>query len=62
MNSTAICYANLVHAAEMPDRTTVAATMLLPLSTKDNKDGKVKEESHKLLNGNSVVDPADRVS
>ncbi|PNX99769.1 phosphatidylinositol:ceramide inositolphosphotransferase 2-like protein, partial [Trifolium pratense] len=41
---------------EMPDRT--AATLLLPLSTKDNKDGRNKEENHKLLNGNSV-DPSD---
>ncbi|XP_061356453.1 phosphatidylinositol:ceramide inositolphosphotransferase 1-like isoform X2 [Gastrolobium bilobum] len=40
---------------ELPDRT--AATLLLPLSTKD-KDGRTKEENHKLLNGNSV-DPAD---
>ncbi|RDX83574.1 Phosphatidylinositol:ceramide inositolphosphotransferase 1, partial [Mucuna pruriens] len=43
---------------ELPDRTSVAATMLLPLSIKD-KDGRTKEENHKLLNGNSVVDPAD---
>jgi hypothetical protein len=42
----------------MPDRT--AATLLLPLSTKDNKDGRNKEENHKLLNGNSV-DPSDWV-
>ena len=41
---------------EMPDRT--AATLLLPLSTKDNKDGRNKEENHKLLNANSV-DPSD---
>ncbi|KAL9315412.1 hypothetical protein ACSQ67_016413 [Phaseolus vulgaris] len=44
---------------ELPDRTNAAATLLLPLSTKDNKDGRTKEENHKLLNGNSVVDPAD---
>lgn len=37
---------------ELPDRS--AATLLLPLS----KDGKTKEENHKLLNGNSG-DPAD---
>ncbi|KAL1330876.1 hypothetical protein HN51_048114 [Arachis hypogaea] len=43
--------------AELPDRSIVAAT-LLPLSTKD-KDGRTKEENHKLLNGNSG-DPADR--
>lgn len=41
---------------EMPDRT--AATLLIPLSTKDNKDGRNKEENHKLLNGNTV-DPSD---
>ncbi|MED6161117.1 Phosphatidylinositol:ceramide inositolphosphotransferase 1 [Stylosanthes scabra] len=43
--------------AELPDRSIAAAT-LLPLSTKD-KDGRTKEENHKLLNGNSG-DPADR--
>ncbi|KAJ1437296.1 Sphingomyelin synthase-like domain, partial [Sesbania bispinosa] len=43
---------------ELPDRTSAAAALLLPLSTKDNKDGRTKEENHKLLNGNSV-DPAD---
>nr|KYP47402.1 hypothetical protein KK1_030932 [Cajanus cajan] len=43
---------------ELPDRTNIAATMLLPLSTKD-KDERAKEENHKLLNGNSIVDPAD---
>ncbi|XP_027335704.1 phosphatidylinositol:ceramide inositolphosphotransferase 1-like isoform X2 [Abrus precatorius] len=42
---------------ELPDRSIAAAT-LLPLSTKD-KDGRTKEENHKLLNGNSG-DPADR--
>ncbi|XP_027350815.1 phosphatidylinositol:ceramide inositolphosphotransferase 1-like [Abrus precatorius] len=42
---------------ELPDRTSAAATLLLPLSTKD-KDGRTKEENHKLLNGNSG-DPAD---
>ncbi|XP_057458795.1 phosphatidylinositol:ceramide inositolphosphotransferase 1-like [Lotus japonicus] len=41
---------------ELPDRSN-AATTLLPLSTKD-KDGKIKEENHKLLNGNSG-DPVD---
>ncbi|KAB2622031.1 phosphatidylinositol:ceramide inositolphosphotransferase 2-like [Pyrus ussuriensis x Pyrus communis] len=45
--------------AELPDRTSGAASLLLPLSTKD-KDGKTKEENHKLLNG-IVGDPADRV-
>ncbi|CAN6581343.1 unnamed protein product [Malus baccata var. baccata] len=44
--------------AELPDRTSGAASLLLPLSTKD-KDGKTKEENHKLLNG-IVGDPADR--
>lgn len=44
--------------AELPDRTNGAASLLLPLSTKD-KDGKTKEENHKLLNG-IVGDPADR--
>lgn len=43
--------------ADLPDRT--AASLLLPLSTKD-KDSKSKEENHKLLNGISG-DPADRV-
>ncbi|KAM7526417.1 hypothetical protein LguiA_016319 [Lonicera macranthoides] len=38
---------------ELPDRSGPAA-MLLPLT----KDGRTKEENHKLLNGNSV-DPAD---
>ncbi|GAB4856834.1 Phosphatidylinositol:ceramide inositolphosphotransferase 1 [Ancistrocladus abbreviatus] len=37
---------------EMPDRSTVGASLLLPLSTRE-KDGKTKEENHKLLNGNS---------
>ncbi|CAL0329571.1 unnamed protein product [Lupinus luteus] len=41
---------------ELPDRSSAAAT-LLPVSTKD-KDGRTKEENHKLLNGNSA-DPAD---
>ncbi|KAB5519938.1 hypothetical protein DKX38_024257 [Salix brachista] len=41
---------------ELPDRTG-GASFLLPLSTRD-KDSKTKEESNKLLNGNSV-DPAD---
>ncbi|KAF7825598.1 phosphatidylinositol:ceramide inositolphosphotransferase 1-like [Senna tora] len=43
---------------ELPDRSTAAAALLLPLSNKD-KDGRTKEENHKLLNGNSG-DPADR--
>ncbi|KAL6142207.1 hypothetical protein ACLB2K_060490 [Fragaria x ananassa] len=44
--------------AELPDRT--AASLLLPLSTKDkDKDSNTKEENHKLLNGMSG-DPADR--
>lgn len=42
---------------ELPDRTSGASPLLLPLSTKD-KDGWTKEENHKLLNGNSG-DPAD---
>ncbi|KAK4268684.1 hypothetical protein QN277_025300 [Acacia crassicarpa] len=41
---------------ELPDRN-AAAAFLLPLSNKD-KDGRTKEETHKLLNGNSG-DPAD---
>lgn len=41
---------------EMPDRSN-GAILLLPLSTKD-KDGRSKEENHKLLNGNST-DSAD---
>ncbi|KAF2306230.1 hypothetical protein GH714_015903 [Hevea brasiliensis] len=43
---------------ELPDRTSGAASLLLPLSTKD-RDIKNKEENHKLLNGNSV-DPDRR--
>uniref|UniRef100_A0A5B6ZQJ3 Putative phosphatidylinositol:ceramide inositolphosphotransferase 1 n=1 Tax=Davidia involucrata TaxID=16924 RepID=A0A5B6ZQJ3_DAVIN len=39
---------------ELPDRTSGAAVSLLPLS----KDGRTKEENHKLLNGNSG-DPVD---
>ncbi|KAL2502985.1 Phosphatidylinositol:ceramide inositolphosphotransferase 1 [Forsythia ovata] len=42
---------------ELPDRSNGAATMLLPLS----KDGKTKEENHRLLNGNSG-DPFDKRS
>uniref|UniRef100_A0A2P2M419 Sphingomyelin synthase-like domain-containing protein n=1 Tax=Rhizophora mucronata TaxID=61149 RepID=A0A2P2M419_RHIMU len=42
---------------ELPDRTVGAASLLLPLSTKD-KDSKTKEGNHKLLNGNSV-DPVE---
>lgn len=45
--------------AEMPDRSN-GAISLLPLSTKD-KDGRSKEENHKLLNGNST-DSADWVN
>ncbi|XP_044474285.1 phosphatidylinositol:ceramide inositolphosphotransferase 1-like isoform X2 [Mangifera indica] len=41
---------------ELPDRTSGISPLLLPLSTKD-KDGRTKEENHKLLNGNS--DPSD---
>lgn len=40
---------------ELPDRSSGAATLLLPLST---KDGKTKEDTITLMNGNSV-DPAD---
>ncbi|KAI4356550.1 hypothetical protein L6164_000567 [Bauhinia variegata] len=40
---------------ELPDRSVAVA--LLPLSSKD-KEGRTKEENHKLLNGNGV-DPAD---
>ncbi|XP_068644104.1 phosphatidylinositol:ceramide inositolphosphotransferase 2-like isoform X2 [Aristolochia californica] len=36
---------------EMPDRTSGMSPSLLPMST---KDGKSKEENHKLINGNSV--------
>lgn len=43
--------------SELPDRTNVAVSTLLPLSTKDTK---TKDENHKLINGNSG-DPADRV-
>ncbi|KAL9270164.1 Phosphatidylinositol:ceramide inositolphosphotransferase-like protein [Drosera capensis] len=42
---------------EMPDRSS-GISSLLPLSTKD-KDGKAKEENHKLLNGSSG-EPQDR--
>ncbi|EEF34524.1 conserved hypothetical protein [Ricinus communis] len=49
--------ARLPHPEKLPDRTSGAASLLLPLSTKE-KDIKNKEENHKLLNGNSV-DPAD---
>lgn len=45
--------------AEIPDRSSVGASLLLPVSNKD-KDSWNKEENHKLLNGNSV-DPMDRV-
>ncbi|CAM8878839.1 unnamed protein product [Rhodiola kirilowii] len=43
---------------ELPDRASGAATLLLPLSTKD-KEFRNKEENHKLINGNSG-DPVDR--
>ena len=46
-------------AAEMPERPSGGASLLLPISSKD-KDGRTKEENHKLLNGNSA-DPMDRV-
>ncbi|XP_068668201.1 phosphatidylinositol:ceramide inositolphosphotransferase-like [Aristolochia californica] len=38
---------------EMPDRTSGTSPPSLPLSIKE-KDGKSKEENHKLINGNSV--------
>ncbi|PKI34852.1 hypothetical protein CRG98_044756, partial [Punica granatum] len=38
---------------ELPDRTSGLSPLLLPMSVKD-KDGRNKEENHKLLNGNSV--------
>ncbi|CAM8967934.1 unnamed protein product [Rhodiola kirilowii] len=43
---------------ELPDRASGAATLLLPLSTKD-KEFRNKEENHKLINGNSG-DPRQR--
>lgn len=43
---------------EMPERPSGGASLLLPISSKD-KDGRTKEENHKLLNGNSA-DPMDR--
>ncbi|OAY41411.1 phosphatidylinositol:ceramide inositolphosphotransferase 1 isoform X1 [Manihot esculenta] len=43
---------------ELPDRSSGAASLLLPLSTKE-RDIMNKEENHKLINGNSV-EPADR--
>jgi hypothetical protein len=53
-------------SAEMPDRTN--GVPLLPLSTKEKeirlkeeKDSKLKDEFHKLLNGNHG-DPTDRVT
>lgn len=51
--------ANSTSFAELPDRTAGTSLLLLPMSVKD-KDGRNKEEDHKLLNGNSV-DPADWV-
>jgi sphingomyelin synthase-related protein 1 len=51
---------------EMPDRT--SGSPLLPLSAKEKdtrmkeeRDAKLKDEFHKLLNGNHV-DPTDRVT
>lgn len=43
---------------ELPDRSNGIGSLLLPVTTKE-KDGRTKEENHKLLNGNSG-DPADR--
>ncbi|GLT89494.1 hypothetical protein SLE2022_074730 [Rubroshorea leprosula] len=43
---------------ELPDRSNGNSLFLLPLSTKE-KDGRTKEENHKLLNGNAG-DPTDR--
>lgn len=45
--------------AELPDRTSNASNQLLPVSTKE-KDIRNKEETHKLINGNSG-EPVDRV-
>lgn len=45
--------------AEIPDRSSVGASLLLPVRNKD-KDSWNNEENRKLLNGNSV-DPMDRV-
>ncbi|XP_065854278.1 phosphatidylinositol:ceramide inositolphosphotransferase 1 [Euphorbia lathyris] len=42
---------------ELPDRSTGATSLMLPLSNKD-RDSKNKEENHKLINGNAG-DPAD---
>uniref|UniRef100_A0A7N0RHI1 Sphingomyelin synthase-like domain-containing protein n=1 Tax=Kalanchoe fedtschenkoi TaxID=63787 RepID=A0A7N0RHI1_KALFE len=42
---------------ELPDRTSGAATLLLPLSAKE-KDIRNKDEDHKMINGNSG-DPID---
>lgn len=42
---------------ELPDRSNGVGSLLLPITAKE-KDGKTKEENHKLLNGNSA-DPAD---
>ncbi|KAJ0088698.1 hypothetical protein Patl1_31748 [Pistacia atlantica] len=65
MNVTIISYwytVNLVvffidkKLPELPDRNSGSSPLLLPVSTKD-KDGRTKEENHKLLNGNS--DPSD---
>lgn len=42
---------------ELPDRSNGIGSLLLPVTTKE-KDGRTKEENHKLLNGNSG-DPAD---
>ncbi|EXB89991.1 hypothetical protein L484_023644 [Morus notabilis] len=43
--------------AELPDRSNGIGSLLLPVTNKE-KDGRTKEETHKLLNGNSG-DPAD---
>ncbi|KAK9291017.1 hypothetical protein L1049_009200 [Liquidambar formosana] len=45
---------------ELPDRSSGIGSLLLPLSTRD-KDGRTKEENHKLLNGNSGDDWRQRV-
>ncbi|XP_048320018.1 phosphatidylinositol:ceramide inositolphosphotransferase 2 [Ziziphus jujuba] len=42
---------------ELPDRSNGGASLLLPVTNKE-KDSRIKEENHKLLNGNSG-DPAD---
>lgn len=47
----------LLFITEMPERSSTQP--LLPLSAKE-KDGKSREENHKLLNG-TLVDATDRV-